>query len=66
MTCAEAKHRIIRVLPDDFLQDDGNRTALTIMEKALERLEKQEDFFTKMFGKNEGKENVGGTYEKNY
>ena len=51
MNCAEAKHRIIRNLPEDFLKDEGNRTALNIMEKALEQLEKQEDYFTKMFGK---------------
>ena len=56
MTYTEAKHRIIRALPDDFLQDNGNKTALTMMKKALEQLEKQEDYFTKMFGKNQGKE----------
>lgn len=53
MTYAEAKHRIIRALPNDFLQDDGNKTALSMMEKALEQLGKQEDYFTKMFGKNQ-------------
>lgn len=53
MTYAEAKHRIIVALPDDFLQDDGNRIALSMMEKALKQLEKQEDYFTKMFGKKE-------------
>ena len=52
MTYAEAKHRIIRALPDDFLQDDGNRIALNMMEKALEQLGEQEDYFLKMFGKN--------------
>ena len=51
MTYIEAKHRIIRKLPDDFLKDEGNRTALNMMEKALEQLGKQEDYFTKMFGK---------------
>ena len=54
MTYTEAKHWIIRALPDDFLQDDGNRTALNMMEKALEQLGKQEDYFTKMFGKKWG------------
>lgn len=51
MTYTEAKHRIIRALPDDFLQDDSNKTALNMMEKAFEQLESQEDFFKKMFGK---------------
>ena len=51
MTYIEAKHRIIRALPDDFLKDEGNRTALNMMEKELEQLGKQEDYFTKMFGK---------------
>lgn len=51
MTYSEAKHRIIRALPDDFLQDEGNKTALNMMEKAFEQLESQEDFFKKMFGK---------------
>lgn len=53
MTYVEVKHRIIRALPDDFLQDGGNRTALNMMEKALKQLEKQEDYFMKMFGKNQ-------------
>lgn len=53
MNYSEAKHRIIRKLPDDFLEDDGNRDALNMMEKALEQLGKQEDYFTKMFGKNQ-------------
>ncbi len=51
MTYSEVKHRIIRALPDDFLQDEGNKTALNMMEKAFEQFESQEDFFKKKFGK---------------
>lgn len=53
MTYAEAEHRIIRMLPDDFLKDDGNREALYMMIKALEQCEKQEDYFKKMFGESQ-------------
>lgn len=41
MTYAEAKHRIIRKLPDDFLQDDGNREALCIIEELCNKEEKR-------------------------
>lgn len=34
MDYSEVKHRIIRNLPDDFLQDNKNREALELMEEA--------------------------------
>jgi hypothetical protein len=37
MTYEEAKHRIIRVLPDDFLKNEENREALSLMGIALEK-----------------------------
>ena len=42
MNYAEAKHRIIRKLPDDFLKDDGNRVALDIMENLFDVLDKDD------------------------
>ena len=41
MTYAEAKHRIIRMLPDDFLKDDGNREALYMMDELFNKEEQQ-------------------------
>lgn len=55
MSFTEVRHRIIRALPDNFLEDDGNRMAFSIMAKALEQLERQEDYFEKMFGKTTSK-----------
>ena len=37
MTYEEAEHRIIRVLPDDFLKNEENREALIFMGIALEK-----------------------------
>ena len=42
MNYAEAKHRIIRKLPDDFLKDNGNREALDIMESLFDVLDKDD------------------------
>lgn len=42
MNYTEAKHRIIRKLPDDFLEDDGNRDALNIMEDLFDLFERDE------------------------
>ena len=41
MNYTEAKHRIIRKLPDDFLQDDANREALYIMEELFNKEEQR-------------------------
>lgn len=43
MTCAEAKHLIIRALPDDFLKDDDNRKALEMLGSAFKLKEKEEN-----------------------
>ena len=37
MTYSEAKHRIIRMLPDNFLKEDGNREALYMMEELFNK-----------------------------
>lgn len=37
MTYEEAERRIIRVLPDDFLKNEENREALSLMGIALEK-----------------------------
>lgn len=41
MNYSEAKHRIIRMLPDDFLKNKDNKKALYIMEKLFD---KEEEF----------------------
>lgn len=43
MTCAEAKHLIIRALPDDFLKDEDNRKALEMLGSAFNLKEKEEN-----------------------
>ena len=43
MTYEEAKHRIIRALPNDFFQDEGNKIALNILESAFKIKEKEEN-----------------------